>query len=68
MLKKEKKAHNIELEIQISDIMYLLILAATDPWAKSDAELEYDPWEPRFPSTAWGRLNEVGWHCAESPS
>jgi hypothetical protein len=48
--------------------MYLLILAATDPWAKSDAELEYDPWEPRFPSTAWGRLNEAGWHGAESPS
>ena len=34
-----------------------------DPWAESDAELEYDPWEPRFPSTAWGRLNEVlGWN------
>jgi hypothetical protein len=31
VLKKEKKkAHNIELEIQISDIMYMLILDATD--------------------------------------
>ncbi len=40
-----------------------------DLWAESDAELEYDPWEPRFPSTAWGRrLNEAGWHGAESPS
>ncbi len=25
-----------------------------DPWAESDTKLEYDPWEPRFPSTAWG--------------
>jgi hypothetical protein len=39
-----------------------------DPWAELDAKLEYDPWEPRFPSTAWGRLNEAGWHGAESPS
>jgi hypothetical protein len=36
VLKKEKKAHNIELEIQISDIMYMLILDATDlPTIKS---------------------------------
>jgi hypothetical protein len=28
--KGKKNAHNIKLEIQISDIMYLLILAATD--------------------------------------
>jgi hypothetical protein len=39
-----------------------------DPWAESDAELDYDPWEPRFPSSAWGRLSEAGWHGAESPS
>ncbi len=32
-----------------------------------DAKLDYDPWEPRYPSTAWG-LSEVGWHGAESPS
>ncbi len=39
-----------------------------DPWAESDPELDYDPWEPCFPSTAWGRLSEAGWHGAESPS
>ncbi len=38
------------------------------PLAESDAELEFDPCEPRFPSTAWGRLNEAGWHGAKSPS
>jgi hypothetical protein len=29
--KRKKNALNIKLEIQISDIMYLLILAASDP-------------------------------------
>ncbi len=33
-----------------------------DPWAELDAELGYDPWEPHFPSTAWLRLSEAGWH------
>jgi hypothetical protein len=39
-----------------------------DPWAESDAKLDYNPWEPHFPSTAWGRLSEAGWHGAKSPS
>jgi hypothetical protein len=35
--KRKKKAHNIELEIQISDIMYMLILDATDLFHNSHA-------------------------------
>ncbi len=33
---------------------------AVGPWAKSDAEPDYNPWEPHFPSTIWGRLSEAG--------
>jgi hypothetical protein len=39
-----------------------------DPWGESDAEPDYNPWEPCFPSTAWGRLSKAGWHGAEFPS
>ena len=33
---------------------------AVGPWAESDAEPDYNPWEPHFPSTIWGRLSEAG--------
>jgi hypothetical protein len=39
-----------------------------NPWVESDTEPDYIPWEPKFPSTAWGRLNEAGWYGGESPS